>query len=493
MSISARFYTFSKKENSTATPTGGTSYNIVLKEPCSIIAPEILLECNNPSALNYAYIASFNRYYWVTDWVSDHGLWSAKLRVDPLASWKTDINSSYQFVDRAASKSNYHIIDPLYPMTVDMDQTNIDITFGLGNHKRPFMQSSNDIKYVCAVTNGADSSDVNPPPRNLEATYYYLSTGQLFALTQYLLKEPTYFSLNADVISDNVAKTICNPLEYFGETYVLPFDYYKFAPTGVAPVSCSFYCGWWPIDVDNAYLAMDHLAYTRKVLVARSNQIVIPSHPQAQAKGFYLNCAPYTQIQIFAGPFGFVTLDPFIAVNTPSFTFEIYSDFKGNAELDILYYDTETQANILWKRLYANVAVPFSVSQLSSDYGKALSGVGSGIGSIASGLVKSDPFSIISGAFNLVGSAASVMLPKHEGNATPPSIAYCMDNWYIQVEHHNITDIAINLKGAPLMEVNQLSDLNGFIQISDPVLDIAATADEINQIKTFMTGGMFLE
>ena len=70
MSIAIRFYQFNKKENSTARPSssGGTSYNCVLKDNCSIETPEIELNVKPSDWYNYAYISDFDRYYHVTNW-----------------------------------------------------------------------------------------------------------------------------------------------------------------------------------------------------------------------------------------------------------------------------------------------------------------------------------------------------------------------------------------------------------------------------------------
>ena len=68
MSFSATFYTFQKRINSTKQPTGGSSYNIILKEGCSVNHPTIALDlglASSPAALNYCYITEFGRYYWV--------------------------------------------------------------------------------------------------------------------------------------------------------------------------------------------------------------------------------------------------------------------------------------------------------------------------------------------------------------------------------------------------------------------------------------------
>ena len=62
-------YNFTKSENSTAIPSGGTSYNCILKTPTSVLSPVIVVEANILN-VTYGYISDFGRYYFVSDIVS---------------------------------------------------------------------------------------------------------------------------------------------------------------------------------------------------------------------------------------------------------------------------------------------------------------------------------------------------------------------------------------------------------------------------------------
>ena len=115
--MNVRLYTYDKKVNSTAHPStsGGSGYSCTLKDPSSLLNPVILLKISNPTSKNYAYIEEFGRFYWIRDWVSDHNMWEAHLQVDSLASWKSQIIASSQYVDRAANApEDRGIIDGKY-------------------------------------------------------------------------------------------------------------------------------------------------------------------------------------------------------------------------------------------------------------------------------------------------------------------------------------------------------------------------------------------
>lgn len=65
-----------------------------LKDETSIINPVILIQADNVSGYNYAYIKEFDRYYFIDDIVSVRtGLWKIKLSVDVLESFQTEIKN----------------------------------------------------------------------------------------------------------------------------------------------------------------------------------------------------------------------------------------------------------------------------------------------------------------------------------------------------------------------------------------------------------------
>lgn len=66
-----------------------------LREESSIVNPYILIQIENPSSFNYAYIPEFKRYYFITDITSIRtGLWKISMHVDVLMSFKDTIKAT---------------------------------------------------------------------------------------------------------------------------------------------------------------------------------------------------------------------------------------------------------------------------------------------------------------------------------------------------------------------------------------------------------------
>ena len=64
----------------------------VLREETSVISPVVLMELENPTGYNYAYIPEFGRYYFIRDMISVRtGLWKISMQVDVLESFKNYI------------------------------------------------------------------------------------------------------------------------------------------------------------------------------------------------------------------------------------------------------------------------------------------------------------------------------------------------------------------------------------------------------------------
>ena len=70
-----------------------------LKDGSSVINPIITLNGVNLSTYNYAYIPSFDRYYYIRDIKSiAYGLWEISMHVDVLMSFKTAIRASLAII-----------------------------------------------------------------------------------------------------------------------------------------------------------------------------------------------------------------------------------------------------------------------------------------------------------------------------------------------------------------------------------------------------------
>ena len=117
--MTATFWSnFSKRNNSTKQPSGsGTSYTVYLKDNVSVLAPVFRIEGID---LTVTYCQWNGRYYFVRDIVlSNNAIYEVHCEIDPMATWKSAIGSSSQYVLRSASQSDGTIVDMFYPTKKD--------------------------------------------------------------------------------------------------------------------------------------------------------------------------------------------------------------------------------------------------------------------------------------------------------------------------------------------------------------------------------------
>lgn len=113
------YYTFSKRNKSTAQPTGGTQITVNLKDGTSLISPVFLLNYSGVPSFNY--VDFEGRYYFVSDIKSiRQDLWEIHCTEDYLATGKSAIGSTVANILYASGGRN-DIIDQRIPVASGLD------------------------------------------------------------------------------------------------------------------------------------------------------------------------------------------------------------------------------------------------------------------------------------------------------------------------------------------------------------------------------------
>lgn len=95
-------------------PTATSTHTITLKDGCSIDKPVVSFsaQASAVAALNYAYIDTFQRYYYITDRKSlINGVMELTLESDPLESFKTQIRQRSATITRNQMLRNGYLSD----------------------------------------------------------------------------------------------------------------------------------------------------------------------------------------------------------------------------------------------------------------------------------------------------------------------------------------------------------------------------------------------
>lgn len=290
MSFKANFYSIDKKQNSTFIPAGsGTEFDILLKDRTDIFRPVISLQHSNPTSFNYVHLAEFGRYYWITNWAWDKGLWYANCKIDVLATYKSAIGSSVQYVKRAASACDPDIID-VYPRKAGSGVlTTSAINTGI-------VSTLSSMIYIVGVTSA------NPGAATIGTTVYYaMSYAGICSFVSHLVSMS--YTTFTD-ITDDLAKWICNPFQWIKSVVVIPVAWTGASSYGwTSSASVSF-----GADGNGSAFSYNPTggAYivTSSTAISKSYTISVPKHPDIDAQHSYLKAEPFSNYSLVVAPFG---------------------------------------------------------------------------------------------------------------------------------------------------------------------------------------------
>lgn len=457
MSFSATFYTFQKRINSTKQPTGGSSYNIILKEGCSVNHPTIALDlglASSPAALNYCYITEFGRYYWVK-WRFEDRLWIGECNVDPLASFKTQIGASNCYVARSASSYNLRVVDNFYPALAKNTHEANTIT-------SPFDKEGSYVVGIQGKGSGGKGGAV---------TYYRATSDGLKTLINYMLADASIYSQTD--ISDELLKCVFNPLQY-----IVSCMWFPFSPP-ITSGGLSF--GWWDASVSGIN-RLSSLEWGANM------SFTIPKHPKAATRGQYLNLPPFAKYRLEAGQWGVIPLDNFNLLDDTALNCDYKVDLMtGSGRFNIQYRD-----KLIYEGVYtAQIGVPIQLGQNMFNQG-ALMGAGGGLINTVKAAVTGDPAGMLINGLTAIGDAAQLTQSIPSSVGSNGTISF--NNVFgIMADFLDIADEDLASRGRPLCQAKTINTLSGYVQCHDADPAVSCSDEELDMIVQYMNNGFFYE
>lgn len=473
MGYEVKFWTLTKKSNSTLVPTtGATAYDCIIKTGSGILNPKVELNIglvNDPSQFNYAYIAAFERYYYVNEWTFERGLWTANMSVDVLATYKTQIGSASLYVLRASASYDGNIVDNLYPVKAGCTFDNSTI--------------SNPYNFNLFGSTGAPQFCIGcvSDEGNIGSLNYYMVTADsnvgLGKICNYLLNDAVSVVNNFDLADASLAlqNSLIDPIQYIKSAVMIPFTTTEYADvsTGVAPVKVyTWSTGATGLKID------------RGTTITKSFTFNLKKHPDTSSRGNYVNSAPYTLITLSFPPFGIIELDTSVTCNATSLIVDVACDvISGKGKLSVRCQGTVLQT------LEAQLGVPVQLSQVSSDYMGAITSVASGFGNIAKDIFTGNMSNVISG----IGNAIQALTPREKSVGGGGSFTQLTGHFALYYQFFRPVDDDINHNGRPYCQVTTPATLGGYMLIQDGDVAIPGTKEEADQIRTILESGFYYE
>lgn len=362
------------------------SIECILKDECSVTDPVISVIFPNvaisASSINYAFIPTFSRYYFVTNVSFAHNRVIFTLKVDVLASFKTNILNSTQYVLRSASKWDLNVGDGYYPTTNNITQS--VITFDAWT-----ASTMPEGCYVVGIVNNSVSAVGG-------ITYYRLSASEFSTLRNAMLSDYSYMGISD--LSLELQKAIIDPFKYI--------------------VSCK----WFPevpwargdenIPVGSWSIAATGHKLTSAISWQDTKTFTLSKHPQI-SRGYWLSKAPYSTYTLNLPPFGMIAIESDkISWNTPTISINRKIDhISGQGSIEIkdattgtlIYYGvTDIGVPIQLAQSSLNITTPTSFQGLFTEALSAAgtlalgAGYGAAHGQNASSSITSGATSVIS-------------------------------------------------------------------------------------------------
>lgn len=469
MSFTADFYSFSKKENSTARPSSPSfSYPIILTENCSLISPCIIVQLTDiPSGINYCYIEKFGRYYFINNWIWLDGRWMAELQVDVLATYRNDIASKSLYILRTSQGYDGEVLDTLYPAKKEpvITQYTIDEQWWIGDSF-----SYRNGWWVIGIVSQQGTTD-----------YYAMDYSTFRKFSDKLLGTIDWANLNTQEISDNLTKTLFNPFQYVVSCLWFPDLGGKsgwFVPS-------SIYLGWWKFDIETGFepYSIPDSAYVEKTI-----QLSFAEHPQAADRGIYLNKKPYRYCYLNIPPFGLLEIDSnLMSSDYTGYDASIrYDLISGVGMIRITGHNSDRTINRVIVQSTAQFGVPIQISDLKSG---SILGIAKGVVGTALSIATGNALGALSG----IGSAISDNIPSLQdstsANGSIVGMSYlptCLTICYPIVDENNADN------GRPYCQNNTFSTLGtGFYIVENGSIDVKAIKPELEQIKSYLESGIY--
>ena len=464
MSFKVNLYTLAKRDNSTKRPTGtGTEFSCVLKSGSGIMHPVLSFDIGlsaDPSQYNYAYIPAYDRYYFIEEWYFNQALWTATLRVDVLATYKTEIGSSSLYILRAAGDQDGDIIDTLYPA-----QTGC--SFASDTKSNPWQSS-------CFVV-GVVSADA--AFGSME--FYAMDASQLrsmcLALTDPATIIDSAYDFDLTELSTGLQLALVDPIQYVKSCIMLPVSKGDISNLGSGQTvkACRFEAG-----------TGSKIYPTSRI--TNSYSFSIQKHPDTNSRGNYVNSKPFTNITLTIPPWGCIDIDTSVTANATTLSVEVEVDpISGKGVLVV------KAKGIVLNRLEAQVGVPISLSSVTRDYiGGATSALGA-VGGAISGFMGNIGGFI--GAASGVGNAVESLMPRAQTIGTTGS--FVSNRGEFRLDHQFFRPVADDNthNGRPLCAVRQINTLSGYMLIQDGDVTINGTSAEDSMIRNYLESGFYYE
>ena len=359
--MTATFFSgFSKRKNSTKQPSGGTAFNVVLKENTSLMRPAFLVSSVNWS---WNYASAFGNYYYITDIVAvSNNTFRVECALDEMATFKSAIGAYSTLIARASADQNYDVIDNMYPAKTRPITKRTAIS-----NPSLYTTNRNSGCYVIGVIGGNGQE-------------FFVLTYSEFAIFLAAIMPPLTGYTLGQWLDAQITQAPAGGLSSILQNIVLlkwlPLNYSLISSRLERVSSCMI--GNFIVSCPLGRLYGDT---TAQIL---GTTITFPDRDDNGARGRWLYTAPFANYSVYIPPFGLISIDPaYITSAGREIVADIMAEYISGTVTLRLYYSTSHSGPKMIGVYNANVSQDLKAGGSDANMIGALGGVAGAIGAIA--------------------------------------------------------------------------------------------------------------
>lgn len=488
MAYNVYFGNVAKRKNSTLQGSVNDPFSVVLKNPTSLHTPTFTISAES---FNYNYAKWDDRYYFVTDIVAkNNNLYEVSCELDVLATFKSEILASTQFVSYSSSQTSVWLPDTRIPVqknaTVAQATSTMNFLFTDGGF------------YVLAAV-GEGGCEVYCTDRtNIRAMISNLSNWTND------LKTAIFAALPFPTPSDETEAT-ANLYTTMIQTGILGNAYLD------AP-NCIRSCIWVPFFVssfaDGGGTTIKLGAYDTGATAYRCKTSPVTNSASVTIPWQYNDWrrAVCEEVYLYLPMVGMINVPSDEIINQTSITVE----WSATATDGCIAYRV-ISGNQVIGTYGANCSVnfPIGISQQASAgeiVQTAFQGLQSTVSSGISAASSVNPVGIVGGAveagLNAVGGAYDTIntaMTRHNtcigGIGGGAGVGLSLDLKCFTVAHPTVIEPSVmqQTMGLPTMKPMALSGLTGYCQCANAHVEAAAESRELDAIDAYLNSGFYIE
>ena len=479
MSITVNFYSFSKRDNSTAVPTSASllnSYDCNLKDGTSMLDPVLLLEYSGIP--NWSHFSMEGRFYKVTDIRSvRQSLIEVSGTVDVLASWKPNILATSAFVAYDTSANSEISDHRLSVKTTQSTVVNSDSFSTIGSG-------------VCAVLSITGEGSTSSWAMTVSSARTILDTMDTWMDGTDIAPLPPGGSLDVmeaiDTFVDSFVK-ICRQLLASGKVA----DCIKSARICPWPASI---CGDSGSNIKLGQYGSGKSGYKVDPTLGKITDTCVISIPW-QASDWRRN-APYHEFYLYIPYIGVIQLSPSDLVGE--------SQIFVNAHVYLSTGDASITVRTASRQIAqynTNLSAPFEVGASNTNpaasFTSGAAAIGGTLAAVFTGGATAVAGAIAAGTSAISGVTNNIAgMPSSIGGNAGGAVFAVGNTCYLASIFHDTTVAPSSVSaiiGTPANAVKTLSGLTGYVETRNASVAGGMTDRERTMINRYLDGGVYIE